>query len=228
MYNHNNGCVFRKLSVLDLPKLKTLKEDSWATTHKVTFVNDNDQETWFKSLGPDSLYLICYHSAISRSEESNIKWEDRPIGFLGLTNIDPVSHSANISGGIFREFRGNEWSLRAWEAGTDFAFEMLNLHRINAEVLENNVAAFKMNLNLGYSLEGKKRKAVYKSGSYLDSYVFGMLREDWLEIKQGKVCNKNFRKRMPLEKIFKKIRSCSEVDVFNNFVVGDKLCSNKG
>ena len=60
----------------------------------------------------------------------------------------------------------------------DFAFEMLNMNRVYGEVLETNTGALKLD-DLTMTREGVKRQACYQSGRYLDSVMFGLLREEW-------------------------------------------------
>lgn len=205
MYAHKNGCYFRKLARTDLASLKGLKADSWTTTHKSTFVNDDDQENWFNSIPANASHFICLRDDKGKIFDRNV--HEQPVrgsalkckvGLLSITNQDQVSRSAMIGGSIFGDHRGTDWSKKAWEAGTDFAFEMFNLHRIDGEVLENNVAALYLDVRLGYVIEGKRRKAVYKSGTYLDSYVVGLLREEWeatAKSRWGGICNLDFRNR---------------------------------
>jgi RimJ/RimL family protein N-acetyltransferase len=213
VYDHKNGCSFRKLDREDLGLLKTLKEDSWTTTHRVAFVNADDQEKWFDSTPANVQHFLCY-----RTEESTLvrRWPDRkeccrveiPVGLLTITTTDPVTQVAQIGGSIFADHRGTDWSRKAWEAGTDFAFEMFNFHRIDGEVLENNLAALAMDVKLGYKIEGVRRRAVYKSGTYLDSYVVGFLRHEWemsVLNRYSGICNLNYKPRLASEKLLERL-----------------------
>lgn len=187
MYKHKNGCVFHKLSEEHLWRLLELKMESWPTTHKVAMINEADQLDWFNSIPKDALYMIC---SINTKEG----WEE--VGLLTLNSIDNIARTAMIGGSIFLKWRATEWSKRAWEAGTDFAFEMLNLHRLDAEVLEYNTAALKMDIEIGYTVEGRRRSCVYKCGRYYDSLVLGYLREEWQKsarVTNLKICNTNFK-----------------------------------
>ena len=77
------------------------------------------------------------------------------------------------------QHRGKGYGKTVLEAGVDFGFEILNMNRIDTEVLENNFASMKTALYVGYVKEGIKRKAIHKCGEYLDSIVLGILKEDW-------------------------------------------------
>jgi RimJ/RimL family protein N-acetyltransferase len=76
------------------------------------------------------------------------------------------------------------------------AFEMLPIHRLNTEVLTNNIASRKTAINAGYTPEGFKRESVYRCGDRLTSEFFGLLREEWMELERvkamGNCCNLSY------------------------------------
>ena len=49
---------------------------------------------------------------------------------------------------------------------------------------------------MGFVIEGRRRKAVYKAGRYYDSIQLGLLREEWENHSRvqayGNCCNDNF------------------------------------
>lgn len=186
MYNHKEGITFRKLERTDLNDLLALKNESWWGTHSTQILNLDDQNKWFDSIPQNQLFLIG--SSSSNPNES--------IGVAVYTDIDLINRSLKISGSLFKKFRG-QFSYRSFCAGLDFAFEMLNVNRVEAEVLEYHVTARILEINkLGFFLEGTKRQSVYKCGRYYNSLCLGMLREDWMKsdrvVKYGDTCNLNF------------------------------------
>ncbi len=62
-----------------------------------------------------------------------------------------------------------------------YAFDELNLNRIEGGVLDYNEQAIAMNKLLGYEFEGVQRQAVYKNGKYHDLILLSMLKEDFRE-----------------------------------------------
>ena len=62
----------------------------------------------------------------------------------------------------------------------DHAFNNLNLRRLQLEVLESNTRAQALYTHFGFVQEGRKRKAVYKSGVYKDELLMGLLREEYI------------------------------------------------
>lgn len=167
MYTHKNGITFRKIERSDLKDLLDLKNESWWGVHTAPILNSEDQERWFESLSIDTICMIA-------------EQENTPVGVLIINHIDWVGRSAAISGSIYKNARGKGITYLAFAAGTDFAFEFLNLHRLNAEVLATNYAAQQLDIGfLGFFIEGVRRQAIYKCGQYYDSLLLGLLRSEW-------------------------------------------------
>lgn len=125
------------------------------------------------------------------------EWNGQPIGVAAYTNIDHQNKFLCISGSVFKEHRQLEKIKAAFAGGLDFAFEMFPIDRVEAQVLEWNVPAQQLEINfLGFKVEGRRRKAVFKCGRHYDSILLGMLREEWLSHPRvkalGDTCNVNF------------------------------------
>ena len=67
----------------------------------------------------------------------------------------------------------------AIRAMVDHAFYNLNLRRLQLEVLEYNHVAQRLYKKVGFVEEGRKRKAVYKDGQYVDYMIMGLLRNEY-------------------------------------------------
>lgn len=61
------------------------------------------------------------------------------------------------------------------------AFNHLNLHRIELEVLATNKEAYALYEKSGFVKEGVKRQAVFKNGKYIDVIFMSLLREELIE-----------------------------------------------
>lgn len=183
MYNHKDGITLRKVGRKDLDCLLALKLESWWGTHGTLIINDEDQEKWYNNIGSD-IFLAAEADSL--------------VGVACYTDIDWIGRSLHISGSILKECRDYDRLVKpAFAAGLDFAFEILNMHRLNAEVLESNIVAQRLEIDyLGFQVEGRKRQAVYKAGRYYDSLILGILRDEWIRsprvLTYGSSCNKNF------------------------------------
>ena len=184
MYCHKDGIELRKIKKDDLSFLLDLKKESWWGTHNTMIINIEDQQKWYESIPSNELYMM-------------LEFESQVIGVGCYTEINWIGRSLNISGSIDKRFRKLDVVKNSFSCGLDFAFEILNMQRVGAEVLETNVAAKHLEVvHLGFKIEGRRRKAVYKSGRYYDSIVLGLLREEWESQDRVKsyigCCNKNF------------------------------------
>ena len=195
-YDHKSGISFRKMEERDLPILLELKRESWWGTHNSPILNMKDQKDWYDNLPSTDLYMIAYKNETPKSNKplkggvNHIK--ETVLGVGTFTNIDPIARTMYIGGSALKEHRDH--GRNGWACGTDFAFEILNAHRLNAEVVETQFAVLKIDLDhLGFTYEGRRRKSVYKSGQYYDSIHLGLLREEWLARQETpSPCNTNF------------------------------------
>jgi len=56
----------------------------------------------------------------------------------------------------------------------------LNLNRISAGMVGENVASKRLFEKVGFTLEGTLREAFYLNGKYHDCYRYGILRKDYI------------------------------------------------
>jgi diamine N-acetyltransferase len=185
MYIHKNGIKLVKIEKSDLSILQELKNESWFGTHNITFVNELDQERWFNSIDSSKTIIL---KAINNDEKF--------VGLYKITNIDWINRKYDSAHDILKNFRGLGYSKIVLEAGIDFGFEVLNMNRIDTEVLENNLASLKSALWVGFIQEGIKRKSIHKCGQYLDSIFLGILRDEWSLLNRVKkydgICNLSY------------------------------------
>jgi RimJ/RimL family protein N-acetyltransferase len=131
------------------------------------------EENWFTAMlerqGKDA-----YHFAICRLEDH------RPIGTIGLFQVDTVNGSAGIGISIGEK---ELWSLGygtdAMLALLDFGFGQLRLERMWLEVYDFNQRARRSYEKCGFVLEGTERHAMYKQGRFIDVHLMSILRDEW-------------------------------------------------
>ena len=211
MYTHKDGIKLRKLHKGDLHSLLALKQESWWGTHATMIINIEDQLEWYERISSRELYMIAEVDSNKPSVSgkkgfmgSEVKRQGVvPVGIACFTEIDWFGHSCNISGSIYKSQRKDFANMvkPAFSSGLDFAFEVLNMQRVGAEVLETHAMAQHLEIgHLGFKIEGRRRRAVYKAGRYYDSIQLGILREEWVtsprvEAYEG-CCNDNFDHEM--------------------------------
>ena len=106
--------------------------------------------------------------------------ENLYIGNVYLTNIDYISrkaHSHILIGN--HDFWNDGYGTEAMRLLLDYAFNHKNLRRIEALVLEDNIASQKMHEKLGYKREGLLRESVYKDGRYKNQICYALLKSEY-------------------------------------------------
>lgn len=110
--------------------------------------------------------------------------EDGAVGMIGLKDIDWKNGSADGLGMRIarKEIRTRGLATDAWMTLLRYAFDELRLNRVNGSALEYNIASRKVCEKVGFKVEGIKRGAIYKKGEYHDLIMFGVLKEDYIEL----------------------------------------------
>lgn len=100
------------------------------------------------------------------------------IGCIDLHQIDWVNGSARIGYWLDKEHTGHGIMTRAVHLLTEYAFEALDLHRIEIHIAAENHASRRIAERLGFTLEGVLRGAQRLRGEYHDHALYALLRDD--------------------------------------------------
>lgn len=100
-------------------------------------------------------------------------------GFVGLFHIDSRFKSAEIGYWVDEEAEGQGLISRAASALLTYAFTELRLHRIDLKCADTNTRSIRVAERLGFSLEGRQRKADQIGGEWQDLLLYGILEEEW-------------------------------------------------
>ena len=108
------------------------------------------------------------------------------VGVVYLLNIDDINRCADLHIMIGNEDnRGKGVGFFAVSSIINHAFYNLNLKRLQLEVLEYNEHAQALYKKAGFVLEGRKRKAVFKDGQYVDELIMGLLRDEYQRVNSS-------------------------------------------
>ena len=110
--------------------------------------------------------------------------EGNIIGESVINEIDWDVRKANFRIAIFhdnvREKGIGSWMVRVTR---DFAFEQLQLHRLELNVFSFNQRAEKVYLKAGFRREGVLKDAIKDGDNYADDILMAILEDEWREIK---------------------------------------------
>jgi len=105
--------------------------------------------------------------------------DDAFIGWCSLANWDPDYRSARM-GYCFKEAAwGKGFATEAAGAVLQWAFDTLDLNRVQAETDTRNTASSRVLEKLGFLREGTLREDCIVDGEVSDSWVYGLLRREW-------------------------------------------------
>jgi [ribosomal protein S5]-alanine N-acetyltransferase len=101
------------------------------------------------------------------------------LGWIGLTRWNPDFRSASLGYVLEQAAWGHGYATEAARAVLQWAFDTLDLNRVQAEADTRNAASARVLEKLGFVLEGTLREDCVVNGEVSDSWVFGLLRREW-------------------------------------------------
>lgn len=123
------------------------------------------------------------HESLARG--AILKWgialraDDKLMGSVTLFNLDFTHRRAEMGYAQGRAYWGQGYMQEALRAVLNYAFNKLELHRIEADVDPRNDASVRTLERLGFQREGFLRERWQVSGELQDAYLYGLLRPDF-------------------------------------------------
>ena len=178
----SHGAVYlRPAERADIPLFVSWFND-WATVRTVGMIAPMSvpmEEKWFEraleNQGKDGYQFTACLVA-----------DDRPFGTIGLFDLDQRNGNAGLGISIGRaEDRGKGYGSDMIRALLAFGFGQLRLERIWLEVFDFNPGARNVYERTGFVLEGTKRHAIFREGSYRDVHLMAILADEWRALQPG-------------------------------------------
>ena len=101
------------------------------------------------------------------------------IGTVTLYNLSFDNRRAEMGYALGRAHWGNGYMHEALQGLLGYAFGVLDLHRIEADVDPRNGASIRTLERLGFQREGYLRERWQVDGEIQDALFYGLLRRDW-------------------------------------------------
>jgi [ribosomal protein S5]-alanine N-acetyltransferase len=101
------------------------------------------------------------------------------LGWCGLTRWNPDYRSASLGYCYHEAAWGHGYATEAAEGLLRWAFDALDLNRVQAETDTRNTASAHVLEKLGFRREGTLREDCIVNGDVSDSWVYGLLRREW-------------------------------------------------
>ncbi|MEU6222888.1 GNAT family protein [Streptomyces sp. NPDC047042] len=101
------------------------------------------------------------------------------VGWCGLTGWNPDFRSASMGYCFAEAAWGQGYATETAHAVLTWAFDTLDLNRVQAETDTRNLASARVLEKVGFVREGTLREDCVVNGEVSDSWVFGLLRREW-------------------------------------------------
>ncbi|MBN9618512.1 MAG: GNAT family N-acetyltransferase, partial [Actinobacteria bacterium] len=101
------------------------------------------------------------------------------LGWCTLTRWNPDFRSASLGYCLREAAWGQGYATEAAHALLRWAFETLDLNRVQAEVDTRNGGSARVLEKVGFVREGTLREDCIVNGDVSDSWVYGLLRREW-------------------------------------------------
>jgi len=105
------------------------------------------------------------------------KKEDRLIGGCRINKETDVQ--AHIGYMINQKYWGYGYATEVAKALVTYGFTELDVHRIYATCVPDNVGSWRVLEKAGLVREGRLRESMMRQGKYLDAFVYGILQHEW-------------------------------------------------
>jgi RimJ/RimL family protein N-acetyltransferase len=101
------------------------------------------------------------------------------IGWCSLTGWNPDYRSASTGYCFDDAAWGQGFATEAARALLQWAFDTLEINRVQAETDTRNLASARVLEKLGFTREGTLREDCVVNGEVSDSWVYGLIRREW-------------------------------------------------
>lgn len=128
----------------------------------------------------DHLRYLVKASKQAELFEWHIFSDDKLCGAIRLNKIEMSNHKASIGYYVGESFQGKGLASASVRAVLGYCFDKLGFNRIELQCTSTNLASQQVAQRLGFTREGMLRQAELLNGAYVDHFVYGLLKQDFV------------------------------------------------
>jgi diamine N-acetyltransferase len=123
-----------------------------------------------------------YNKHLLNESERRFIIEDEGVrvGIVELMDINFIHRHCEIQIIVAPQYGGKGYAKFAFNEGVDYAFKILNMHKVYLLVDTKNEKAVQIYKKQGFSIEGELNEHFYTDGQYHNAYMMGLLKTDHL------------------------------------------------
>jgi ribosomal-protein-alanine N-acetyltransferase len=167
--------LLRRLTLEDVDDYYAFASDPLVTLHTIWMSH--------KSIEDSLIYLRAVIQKYEMRESFHwgiiLKETNQVIGRSGLIHCDTPHQKAEIGFGLSSRYWGQGIITEANQAILQYAFEQLEINRIEGRCNRDNLASAKSMEKLGMAFEGMLRKQLKIQGQFIDQKMYGILASDY-------------------------------------------------
>jgi [ribosomal protein S5]-alanine N-acetyltransferase len=156
--------------------------DLFTLHHSARVLRYWDAPPWNEPRRAEAFLVACRQMAQAGTGARLAVDRERDGAFIGWCSISRWNrqHRSAALGYCFTEAAwGNGYGTEAAGAVVRWAFETLDLNRVQAETDTRNLASARVLEKLGFVREGTLREDCVVNGEVSDSWVYGLIRRQW-------------------------------------------------
>ncbi len=166
--------------------MRAWREDDIETLHDLVFRNREHLHTYMQWMTPDyaieSTRNFVLRSIESRLERKTLalalERDGELIGSTGFNRLEWAARVCEIGYWIASDEVGKGIITRACQVMIDYAFDELEMNRVEIRCSSENTRSAAIPERLGFKLEGILREAEVVNGRAHDFCIYGLLAED--------------------------------------------------
>lgn len=174
------------LQVDEHTEVRLLRSDDADSLYDVTIRNREWLATWMSwmdgVIDVSDTYAFLRAAEKEAYEHTSFKagiWRHGTlIGAIDLHQIDWQNGNARIGYWLDKDYTGHGIMTRAVHLLTEYAFEALDLNRIEIHVATENHRSRRIPERLGFTMEGVLRQVQRLRGAYYDHALYALLRDE--------------------------------------------------
>ncbi|PTK59020.1 spermidine acetyltransferase [Staphylococcus nepalensis] len=163
-------------------KIRALEETDLDFVHRLNNEYAN-MSYWFEEpyQSLSELQSLYKKHILDESERRFIiEEESERIGVVELIEIDFIHSNCEIQIIVDGQYSGKGYASKAFKMAIDYAFLVLNLHKIYLFVDVTNEKAVHIYQKQNFKIEGTLQEHFYTRGQYNDCHVMGLLKKNWI------------------------------------------------
>jgi ribosomal-protein-serine acetyltransferase len=174
------------LHVDEHTEVRLLRADDADVLYDVTIRNRESLAPWMswmdRVIDVSDTYAFLRAAEKEAYEHSAFKagiWRQGSlIGCIDLHQIDWLNGNARIGYWLDKDYTGHGIMTRAVHLLVEYAFEALDLHRIEIHVATENDRSRRIPERLSFTMEGVLRQVQRLRGTYYDHALYALLRDE--------------------------------------------------